>query len=93
MYGLDSIDWTKCIFDGMAAVYEPLIPYIVGTIASVIALGMLKWFLHRVHDFICFEVSAREQRKAHKRIDDTVDFLSSIADFLSNLRSDNKNNK
>ena len=67
MYGLDSIDWTKCIFDGMAAVYEPLIPYIVGIIASTIVYGVLKWFLHRVHDFFCFEMSAREQRKAHKR--------------------------
>lgn len=36
MYGLDSIDWTKCIFDGMVAVYEPLIPYIVGIIASAV---------------------------------------------------------
>lgn len=90
MYGLDSIDWTKYLFDGIAAVYEPLIPYIVGIIASVIALGILKWFLHRIYDFICFEVSAREQRKAHKRIDDTVDFFSDIADFLSNLKSNNK---
>ncbi len=90
MYGLDSIDWTKCIFDGMAAVYEPLIPYIVGAIASVIALGMLKWFLHKVYDFFCFEMSAREQRKAHKRIDDTVDFFSAAADFISNLKSNNK---
>lgn len=90
MYGLDSIDWTKCIFDGMASVYEPLIPYIVGIIASTIVWGMLKWFLHRVHDFFCFEMSAREQRKAHKRIDDTVDFFSAAADFISNLRSNNK---
>lgn len=90
MYGLDSIDWTKCIFDGMAAVYEPLIPYIVGIIASTIVYGVLKWFLHRVHDFFCFEMSEREQHKAHKRIDDTVDFFSDIAEFLSNLRSNNK---
>ena len=90
MYGLDSIDWTKYLFDGMAAVYEPLIPYIVGTIASVTVLGVLKLFIHKIYDFICFEVSAREQRKAHKRIDDTVDFFSTIADFLSNLRSGNK---
>lgn len=90
MYGLDSIDWTKCLFDGMAAVYEPFIPYIVGTIASVIVLGVLKLFIHKIYDFICFEVSAREQRKAHKRIDDTIDFFSNIADFLSNLRSGNK---
>ena len=93
MYGLDSIDWTKYLFDGMNALFEPLEPYIVGIIASTIVYGVLKWFLHRVHDFICFEVSAREQHKAHKRIDDTVDFFSNIADFLSNLRSDNKNNK
>lgn len=90
MYGLDSIDWTKCIFDGMAAAYEPLIPYIVGIIASAVVWGMLKWFLRRIYDFFCFEVSAREQRKAHKRIDDTVDFFSAAADFISNLRSNNK---
>ena len=93
MYGLDSIDWTKCLFDGMAAVYEPLMPYIIGAIASAVVLGVLKLFIHKIYDFICFEVSAREQRKAHKRIDDTVDFFSNIADFLSNLRSNNKNNK
>lgn len=90
MYGLDSIDWTKYLFDGIAIAFEPLKPYIVGAIASFVAIGFLKWILHGIYDFICFEVSAREQRKAHKRIDDTVDFLSDIADFLSNLKSNNK---
>lgn len=90
MLELSSIDLTKYFFDGMSAAFEPLKPYIVGAIASLIVIGVLKWILHGIYDFICFEVSARERRKAHKKIDNTVDFISNIADLLSNLKSNNK---
>lgn len=73
---------------------EPLIPYVVPYVA-VFLLGeliyaIIKCASHRVYDFFYFHQSARERKKAHKRIDNVVDFVSNIIDLISTSKSDKR---
>lgn len=90
MVELNNIDLTSYVVEGMMSVIEPLMPYLLNAIFFMFLFEVIKWLWHNLHAFLCFEESARERRKAHKRIDNIVDFISNIIDLMSNSNSDDK---
>lgn len=90
MTGLENIDLTSIVLESFMATIEPLKPYFAEAVAGLIVFGLVKWLWHKLHDFLYIEESAKERRKAHKKIDSAVDFISNTSDLLSSLKSNSE---
>lgn len=78
------------LFTGVKATLTPLEPLLANFIFASAAIFIIKMLSRKIHDFLCFEESARERKKSHKRIDNIVDFISNIIDLISNSKPNDK---
>lgn len=67
---------------------EALLPYIAPIIAAAIFWKIIKIILHKLYSFINIGLTARETKRAYKKIDNVVDGVSTISDLASSLKSD-----
>ncbi|MGN0595068.1 MAG: hypothetical protein ACI4I6_07910 [Hominimerdicola sp.] len=90
MIDIDPTEVLNLYLSGLTLLVEPIKPYIINAIFVAIVIFMLKCALHRLHDFFYFYQSSREQKAAHKRIDNAVDFISNLSDLISMSNSDKR---
>ena len=81
MIEIDSATMLEAFFNGIFMVLESAIPVIMPIIVSTAFFGIIKWIGCRLWDFINFTSSKRETRRAHKKICNAVEGVSSLMDL------------
>ena len=71
----------EAFFNGIFMVLESAIPVIMPIIVSIAFFSVIKCIACRVWDFINFASSKREARRAHKKICNAVEGVSSLMDL------------
>lgn len=66
---------------GILIVFSPII-------ATWLFWNIIKFILHKLYSFVNIGLTAREERRAYKKIDNIVDGVSNISDLASSLKSD-----
>lgn len=83
---------TEVIFDALEQNAELLWNNIEPVIMPLIVTGLfwnaIKFILHKLYSFVNIGLTAREERRAYKKIDNIVDGVSNISDLASSLKSD-----
>lgn len=90
MVEFTSMQLLDYLFTGFKLLAEVLKPYAISALSGVALVFIVKFLFHRFYDFIYFFQTAREQKSAHRRIDNAVDFVSNVVDVISTSKSDKR---
>lgn len=74
--------------DFFNAFWVVISPYVVSFIAAWLFWEIIKIVLHKLYSFVNIGLTARETKRAYKKIDNVVDGVSTISDLASSLKSD-----
>lgn len=83
---------TEVILDslgqGANLLWSSLALIVMPIIVAELFWKMIKIFLHWLYSFVNIGLTARETKRANKKIDDVVDVVSNAPDLISALKSD-----
>lgn len=74
--------------DFLNAFWAVISPYVVSFITVWLFWEIIKIILHKLYSFVNIGLTARETKRAYRKIDNVVDGVSTISDLASSLKSD-----